>query len=225
MLTIKVEYSDVSKLLPYAGNAKVHGDAQVEELCRSISEFGFVNPVLIDERGEIVGGHGRVLAASRLGLKKVPIVRLSHLSERQIRALRLADNRISQSSTWDLEKLGEELSQLAALDVDLSLTGFDEQEIDSLLKADVSILPESYGRELLSTEGTRSDPSKQDGELVPVSRPKTTDNEYSTFELVMNHENKVRLVNALAAIREEYEFTKLEDALMQLVKIYEEKEK
>jgi hypothetical protein len=222
MLTIKVEYSDVKKLLPYAGNAKVHGESQIEDLCRSISEFGFVNPVLIDERGEIVGGHCRVLAASRLGLKNVPIIRLSHLSERQIRALRLADNRIALSSTWDLEKLGEELSQLAALDVDLSLTGFDEQEIDSLLKSDVSILPDSYSRDMLPTEGSRAEPTKADGELVPVSRPKTTDNEYSTFELVMNHENKVRLVNVLASIREAHELTKLEDALMMLVKKYEE---
>jgi hypothetical protein len=225
MVKIKVEYSDVEKLLPYAGNAKVHGEGQIEDLCRSISEFGFVNPVLIDERGEIVGGHGRVLAANRLGLKQVPIVRLSHLSERQIRALRLADNRIALSSTWDLEKLGEELSQLAALDVDLSLTGFDEQEIDSLLKADVSILPDSYRADILATEGGRGEPSKQDGELVPVSRPKTTDNEFSTFELVMNHQNKVRLVEVLSRIREDNGFAKLEDALMELVKIYEEKEK
>lgn len=225
MLTIKVEYSEVSKLLPFAMNARVHSEAQIDDLCRSISEFGFVNPVLVDERGEIVGGHGRVMAASRLGLKKVPIVRLSHLSERQVRALRLADNRIQLSSTWDLEKLGEELSALAALDMDLSVTGFDEQEIDSLLKADASILPESFRSELMTTEKGRAEPGVTDGELVPVARPKTTDDQYSTFELVMNHDNKVRLVEVLSRIREEHELAKLEDALMVLVQNYEENEK
>ena len=225
MLQIKVEYIEVGKLLPYAANARMHSEAQIVDLCRSISEFGFVNPVLIDEKGEIVGGHGRVMAASRLGLKVVPIVRLSHLSDRQVRALRLADNRITQSSTWDLEKLGQELSALAMLDVDLSITGFDEQELDSLLKDDVSILPERFSSELLETERGRSEPSKTEGDLVPVTRPKTTDNEHSTFELVMNHQNKLKLVELLSRVRENNGFTKLEDALMELVKFYEENEK
>lgn len=224
MLNIAIEYSKVGKLLPYAMNARLHSENQIADLVSSIKEFGFVNPVLVDERGEIIGGHGRVMAASRLGMKEVPIVRISHLSERQVKALRLADNRIQLSSQWDLEKLGAELSELADLDVDLSLTGFDEQEIDALLKSDMSILPESYRSEMMEVEGVgRNEPTQQDGELVPL-RPRTTDDEHSTFELVMIHTNKVRLVELLSRIREKHSFGKLEDALMHLAKTYEERE-
>jgi hypothetical protein len=222
MTNIAIEYSEVGKLLPYALNARVHSDRQVNDIIASIREFGFVNPVLVGESGEIIGGHGRVMAASKMGMKEVPIIRLSHLSERQAKALRLADNRIQLSSSWDLEKLSAELSELADLDVDLSITGFDEQEIDALLKAEMSVLPESYRSEMLTTEGNgRNEPEQADGELVPL-RPRTTDDEHSTFELVMVHTNKLRLVEVLSRIREEHAYGKLEDALMHLVSAFEE---
>lgn len=222
MLNIAIEYSEVSKLLPYAMNARMHSDSQVDDIARSIQEFGFVNPVLVDEAGEIIGGHGRVMAAKKLGLTKVPTIRIGHLSERQVKALRLADNKIQQKSSWNAEMLAAELSALAELDMDLSLTGFDEQELDALLKNDLDILPERVQSEMLSTEGGRTEPAQQDGDLVPVTRPRTTDDQYSTFELVMDHQNKVRLVELLSRIRSEHSLTKLEDALMMLVQNYEE---
>lgn len=218
MITIGIKYREVGKLLPYAMNARTHTGAQVSDIVRSIEEFGFVSPVLIDGRGEIIAGHGRVLAATRLGMGKVPVVELAHLSERQVKALRIADNKIALSSGWDLEKLSAELSQLAEVDVDLRITGFNEQELDALLKDDYDILPQAWQSEALATEGnSKALPTQQDGELVPLTRPKTTDNEYSTFELVMLHQNKVRLVECLSSIREEQELPKLEDALMVLV--------
>ncbi|RBA44341.1 DNA methylase N-4, partial [Escherichia coli O111:H8] len=88
MTNIAIEYSEVDKLLPYALNARVHTDRQVNDIIASIREFGFVNPVLVGSGGEIIGGHGRVMAASKMGMTKVPVVRLSHLSERQAKALR-----------------------------------------------------------------------------------------------------------------------------------------
>jgi ParB-like chromosome segregation protein Spo0J len=227
MQNISIEYLATKKLVPYAENARAHSDRQVEDIAASIREFGFVNPVLIDERGEIVGGHGRVLAASKLGLAKVPVVRLSHLSDRQVRALRIADNKIALSSSWDLEKLSKELSALAEVDFDLSVTGFDEQELDALLKDDMAILPESWKSEVLATESGsgRSEPEVTSGELTQVARPRTTDDEHSTFELVMKHSNKLRLVEVLSRIRSEEGLPLLEDALMVLVKTYQEIEK
>lgn len=122
-------------LLPYAANARTHSDAQVEQIAASIREFGFVNPVLVDEHGEIIAGHGRTLAAKLLGLERVPVIRRDGLSDAQKRALRLADNKIALNSGWDEALLAAELSVLADMDFDINLTGFDTTEIDALLAA------------------------------------------------------------------------------------------
>ena len=129
-------------MAPYANNARTHSEAQVQSISKSIQEFGFVNPVLVDADGTLIAGHGRVMAAKLLGLDKVPTVVISHLSERQRKALILADNKLAMSAGWDMELLANELSELAGMDFDLELTGFDEQELDSILKSDMALLPE-----------------------------------------------------------------------------------
>lgn len=141
-MKFKIEYKKTSVLIPYAMNARTHSDAQVKQIAASITEFGFVNPVLLRSDNVIIAGHGRVLAAQQLGMRDVPTIVLDHLSERQARALVLADNKIAQNSGWDFEKLSEEMSALAQLDFDLSLIGFDEQELDGLLKDAADILPQ-----------------------------------------------------------------------------------
>lgn len=142
-MKLKVEYVDVQSISESAKNARTHSQAQVDQIARSIVEFGFNNPVLVDKDMEIIAGHGRVLAARQLGIKAVPCLILGHLSERQKRAYVLADNKIALNGGWDFSKLGDEISYLAEVDFDLSLTGFDEQELDALLKDDQSILPTS----------------------------------------------------------------------------------
>ena len=104
-MKIKVEYKKTEQLVPYAMNARTHSDKQVTQIAASIKEFGFVNPVLIRADLTIIAGHGRVLAAQQLKLKDIPTIVLDHLSERQARALVLADNKIAQNSGWDFEKL------------------------------------------------------------------------------------------------------------------------
>lgn len=222
-MKMSVTYKETDKLVPYARNARTHSDSQVDQIAASIAEFGFVNPVLVRGDFTVIAGHGRVMAAKKLGMAKVPVIVLDHLSERQARALVLADNRIQMNSGWDFEKLAEELSDLAEQDFNISLIGFDEQELDALLKAEVGILPERWQNDLLPTEGGRQEPSVQDGELQQV-RPRSSDNEHSTFELVMIHENKLRLVEVLSQIREHYALGKLEDALMVLIDKYQEHE-
>lgn len=131
---LKVINKPIESLLPYARNAKIHDQENVKQIAASIMEFGFCNPVLIDAKGEIIAGHGRVLACELLGIKEVPCIVLGHLNEGQKKAYRLADNRLVEKSTWDLDILAEELEQLATANYDLLLTGFDGEEIEALLK-------------------------------------------------------------------------------------------
>jgi ParB-like chromosome segregation protein Spo0J len=121
-----------ASLVPAAVNARTHTDDQVTAIAASIVEFGFNAPVLIDGAGEIVAGHGRVLAAQQLGLVEVPVVVLDHLTDVQRRAYLLADNRLAELASWDRQLLGRELAQLAQLNVNLSAVGFTEADIDAL---------------------------------------------------------------------------------------------
>jgi len=121
----EIEQIKTADLVPYARNAKKHDDAQVAKLAGSIREFGFNNPVLIDADNGIIAGHGRVMAAQKLGVASVPCLRLSHLSETQKRAYILADNRLAElGGGWDAEMLKLELADLAATDLDVAELGF-----------------------------------------------------------------------------------------------------
>jgi ParB-like chromosome segregation protein Spo0J len=129
----RVEQIKTADLVPYARNAKKHDEAQVAKLAGSIREFGFNNPVLIDADNGIIAGHGRVMAAQKLGLASVPCLRLSHLSETQKRAYILADNRLAElGGGWDGEMLKLELADLGDLDVDLDGIGFGADDLQDL---------------------------------------------------------------------------------------------
>jgi ParB-like chromosome segregation protein Spo0J len=130
---MKIEQIKTSDLIPYARNSRSHSEAQVAQIAGSIREFGFTNPVLIDADNGIIAGHGRVMAAGKLGLDKVPCIRLAHLTETQRRAYIIADNKLALNAGWDEEMLGLELADLRELDFDLNLTGFDGEEIERAL--------------------------------------------------------------------------------------------
>ena len=115
----------VAELVPYEHNARTHSDEQVERLRRSLREFGFMAPILIDEERRVIAGHGRLLAAQAEGMESVPCVRVGSLTEAQRRAYILADNRLAEDAGWDEEALRFELDEIAALDFDVSFTGFD----------------------------------------------------------------------------------------------------
>jgi hypothetical protein len=129
----QIEYIETGKLIPYARNSRTHSDDQVQQIMGSIKEFGFTNPVLVDGDGVIIAGHGRTMAAQRLGMKEVPCLRLSHLTEAQKRAYIIADNKLALNAGWDDEMLSVELRNLRDEDFDLSLTGFDDAELAALL--------------------------------------------------------------------------------------------
>ena len=128
----KIEWRSVDKLIPYAKNDRTHSDEQVAQIAGSIKEFGFNNPVLVDKDNSVIAGHGRLMAARKLGMDKVPVVELEHLTESQRKAYVLADNRIALNSGWDTSMLSLELQDLKD-DIDLSLLGFYPDELDALL--------------------------------------------------------------------------------------------
>ena len=130
----QIEQVSIEALIPYARNSRTHSDAQVAQIAASIKEFGFTNPVLIDEDGGIIAGHGRTLAARKLGLDEVPCLRLAYLSEAQKKAYIIADNKLALNAGWDDEMLKVEISELKDLDFDLSLIGFDADELANLLE-------------------------------------------------------------------------------------------
>lgn len=122
----------VADLIPYARNSRTHSEAQVTKIAASIKEFGFLNPVIIDGENGIVAGHGRVMAAKKLGMDEVPVVEASHLTEAQRRAYVIADNRLALDAGWDEEMLRVEFAELEGLGFDLDLTGFTPEEIGAL---------------------------------------------------------------------------------------------
>jgi DNA modification methylase len=128
----KIEWLSVETLIPYAKNARTHSDEQVAQIAGSIKEFGFNNPVLVDKDNSVIAGHGRLMAARKLGMDKVPVVQLGHMTEAQRKAYVLADNRIALNSGWDTGMLSLELQDLKD-NIDLSLLGFDPDELDALL--------------------------------------------------------------------------------------------
>ncbi len=128
-----ITHCPVDALIPYARNARTHSDAQVALIAGSIREFGFNNPVLVDGANGIIAGHGRVLAAQKLGLTSVPTIELSHLSEAQKRAYILADNRLAEQAGWDRELLALELGDLQVLEINLGDLGFAAADLDALL--------------------------------------------------------------------------------------------
>jgi DNA modification methylase len=130
---MKIEQIPTENLIPYARNSRTHSPEQVAQIAGSIREFGFTNPVLIDADNGIIAGHGRVMAAQKLGLAKVPCIRLAHLTDTQKRAYIIADNKLALNAGWDEEMLALELGELANLDFDMDLIGFSEDELASLL--------------------------------------------------------------------------------------------
>lgn len=138
---LTVTYKRVEDLIPYVNNARTHSDDQVTQIASSIKEFGFNNPILTDGENGVIAGHGRLLAAKKLGLETVPTIELSGLSEAQKKAYILADNKIALNSGWDEELLKIELDDLQLQGIDLETVGFSAEELQNIIPPPLS----SYG--------------------------------------------------------------------------------
>ena len=133
MTSLKIGYKQVSEIIPYVRNSRTHSEDQITQVASSIKEFGFTNPILIDGNNGIIAGHGRLLAAKKLGLDSVPTIDLSHLSSAQQKAYVIADNQLALNAGWDAELLSLEVQELDELGFDLTLMGFDDSELAAFL--------------------------------------------------------------------------------------------
>lgn len=136
---LKIEQRFVADLIPYAANSRTHSDAQVAQIAASIKEFGWTNPILIDGQNTIITGHGRLLAARKLGMEEVPAIILDHLSKAQQRALVIADNQLALNAGWDVDMLKAEIEDLHLENFNLSILGFDDNFLDGLLQSEPSV--------------------------------------------------------------------------------------
>jgi DNA modification methylase len=133
-MTLQIDYIPTADLIPYAMNSRTHSDDQVAQIAASIKEFGFTNPILIDDHETIIAGHGRLMAARKLKLTEVPTITLEGLTEAQKKAYVIADNKLALNAGWDTEALTAELRRLQELEFDLDLIGFDSDELAQLLE-------------------------------------------------------------------------------------------
>lgn len=138
----KVEMRNVSELVPYANNSRTHSPQQVDQIAASINEWGWTMPVLVDEKGMLIAGHGRIMAAQKLGIKEVPTMTATGWTEAQKKAYVIADNKLALNADWNMELLSIELQELQELDFDLELTGFELGEIEALSFDDDPPYPE-----------------------------------------------------------------------------------
>src|SRR2546429_877064 len=153
MGNLSIIYRKISELKPYPRNARTHSRKQINQIAASITGFGFTNPVLVDEGGQIIAGHGRVQAAKLLGLAEVPTVQIAHLSATQKRAYILADNRLAEKAGWDKEILVVELQGLLADGFEVVLTGFEVPEIDVILDAAANTKSDRHGDDNIPAAG------------------------------------------------------------------------
>jgi DNA modification methylase len=154
---MEIKEVEVSALIPYAKNSRTHDDAQVAQIAASIKEFGWTNPILVDGDKGVIAGHGRLLAARKLGMNKVPTIELKDMTEAQKKAYVIADNKLALNAGWDTNFLSLELQELKDQDFDLTLLGFDDKELDALLA------PET-------TEGLTDEDSVPDTPIEPKTK-------------------------------------------------------
>ena len=137
---MKIEKININEIIEYSGNVKEHPEWQIEQIKNSIQEFGFNDPIAIDEKGIIIEGHGRYLALKELGYTKIEIIRLNHLTEEQKAAYAIAHNKLTMNTEFDIEKLQYELNKLEVNDFDLSMLGFEQSELDEILQEEMEEL-------------------------------------------------------------------------------------
>ena len=157
----KIEYKSIEDLIPYARNQRIHSDEQVKKIAASIKEFGFKNPVIVDKEGTIIAGHGRCLAAEKLKIKQLPVIVADDLNDSQVKALRLADNKLQDLSEFDDELVKLELEELKGLDFDINLTGFDDL-------IDLNALDELDDERLDEVPEAPKEPRTKQGDLYTI---------------------------------------------------------
>lgn len=210
--SLKYELKSIDELIPYARNARTHTTEQIAKLAGSIKEFGFINPVVISEDGGILAGHGRVMAAQKLGITEIPCVIESHLTDTQKRAYILADNRLALDAGWDDEMLRVELTELESSGYDIETVGFNVEELNKFLKPDFDV--EDLSRVMNDNDSENEKPESFDSgeETIVMGKSKTQPGE---VWILGNNELKVGDVDECDSIIRHWE---IETGLMARIK-------
>ena len=207
---MQIENRTLSNIKPYKNNPR-RSVKTIAKIVTSIKEFGFKQPLVLDKEGVIIVGHSRYLAAKELGLETVPCVIAKELTPQQIRAYRIADNRIAQDGEWDTDLLAIELSEINNSDFDFTKTGFTQAELESL------ILDPIAGTQSL-TSITEDSQKVQDPEFYEASVSAHTDEEYVNLNFTMRHIDRKLVFNKLNNIKDKMKLLTASDALVNLCK-------
>lgn len=212
MSHLEIEYRFVDELNPYENNSRKHSVEQIAQIANSIREFGFLQPVVIDENDVVITGHGRIEAVKELSSEElhelglgsgIPTIKADNLTEAQKRAYIIADNKLSDNSEWDLELLSTEIIELQELQFDTELLGFDSLELISITNNDDMLFEESELGE------------------QPKEKPKSkTDDGFVEFSIVMSADNKDTLIKAINHAKKQLGHESSEYALMEVVRVY-----
>tara|TARA_R110000868_G_scaffold28621_1_gene107137 strand:+ start:658 stop:1287 length:630 start_codon:yes stop_codon:yes gene_type:complete len=202
---MQVVYKTVDSLIPYINNSRIHTEEQIGQIAGSIKEFGWTNPILLDGENGILAGHGRLRAAIKLSMDKVPCINLAHLSETQKKAYVIADNKIALNSNWDAQILALELDSLRNADMDLSLLGFSE--------ADLSRINDDQDLAMLNDMGKQA----EDEVVEDLEKPNI---EMSAFSVMLEHEQRESVFRAIRKAKDEHELETSGQALWIICKEY-----
>lgn len=159
----RYEDVEIEKLKPYKNNARTHSDEQIEKIAKSMKEFGFINPVLVDGNLNVIAGHGRILGAKKLGMKEVPCLFIENLTEEQKRAYIIADNRLAEDAGWDKELLKIELEDLKNMNFDITLTGFELEDFDFSME-ETEVIEDEFD------ETVPEEPTSKKGEIYKLGK-------------------------------------------------------
>ena len=207
---MQIENRTLSNIKPYKNNPR-RSVKTIAKIVTSIKEFGFKQPLVLDKEGVIIVGHSRYLAAKELGLETVPCVIAKELTPQQIRAYRIADNRIAQDGEWDTDLLAIELSEINNSDFDFTKTGFTQAELESLILDPIS------GTQSL-TSITEDSQRVQDPEFYEASVSAHTDEEYVNLNFTMRHIDRKLVFSKLNNIKDKMKLLTASDALVNLCK-------
>ncbi len=196
----------VQELIPYERNPKIHSEQQIQQIADSIREWGWTVPVVIDESGNVLAGHGRLFAAESIGIEEVPCVVASNWSEEQKKAYIIADNKVQENSSWDFSLLSEEINNL-------SENGFDLEKL-GLSEADINLLQNLSPDEEFKFDYDDVVPDVSD---VSSSEPSKTTDGYVEFAVVLSEADKKQLMSQINKVKADYQIESNADALMMIV--------